>query len=336
MPPRTKTKTKTKIKKPAGPLPDASLLGIPPEMRNAIYRLVADDIDEVSIIGRKLNSSKASSSDHTWLWNTIAKHPLSQTCRQLRQEFDPVHRRRALTTGVTKYRLELADFDVDRIKTFAEVIPSMPNAIQGRLMQDVRDSGSIIRFNLTYEIFDSIRKLEKNWRALGSIFSGLRRALNLLGYGLRYSCSLNLNLNHRTMSSAQKKTKPTRFQVREAKKDLKNISDTVWTGFQISRESEEGKESVRMLDRFSSELEYTHDNYFRHMRRARKEKANKALEDRLEAKLRLKLRDELKAELKAELREEIVNEQKEEAMTELEQQIQEGLEGWGTNDVPEI
>jgi regulator of protease activity HflC (stomatin/prohibitin superfamily) len=135
------------------------------------------------------------------------------------------------------------------------------------------------------------------------------------------------------MSSTQKKITPTQNLVGEATKELKRISNTVWQDFWIHRDN---GESVNLLDELSSRLRRTHEDYFRNMRWDREERANKALENRLEKRLRLKLRDELKAELKAELRAEILDEQKEEAAAELERQIQEGLEGWSTGDVPEI
>ena len=133
---------------PAGPPLDASLLGIPPELRNAIYHAVADDIDKVSIIGRRLDQSKATSRDDSWLWNAMAKHPLSQTCGQLRREFDPIHQHRAITTGVTRYRLELENFDVERISDFAGVIRFMPKVITVQLRETV--------IFITVQLFDAI------------------------------------------------------------------------------------------------------------------------------------------------------------------------------------
>lgn len=165
-----KTKTKKKTKSTATPPPDASLLGIPPEIRNAIYHLVADDIDEVNIIDRKLDSSKATTKDHEWLWNAMAKHPLSQTCHQLRQEFDPIHRHRALTTGVTRYRLELENFAIERVGDFAGLIRLAPKVVQDQLKEHLHHYNPIIRYNLTNSIFPSIRELKRKWRSLESIF----------------------------------------------------------------------------------------------------------------------------------------------------------------------
>ena len=326
-----------KIKKPAGPPPDASLLGIPPEMRNTIYKLVADDIDEVSIIGRKLDQSKATPKDHAWLWDVMAKHPLSQTCRQLRQEFDPVHRHRALTTGVTRYRLELENFDVDRITTFSKVIRYSPKIIRRKLKEDVNDFNSIIRFNLTHRVVASICNLGKSWRDLGWIFSRLQRVLGVENINrLCSSHEVNLNFRQRTMSPAQKEFTPSQDQVARAKRDLKKIWKDINEEFcrhrwiaddsDISDDSDDSDDSMeqerRMLPvrKILQKLESTHKDFFKPLKEARAERASKALEN----KMRAQLREELKAELRAE----ILSELKEETQMELASQIQEGLEGW--------
>ena len=323
-----------KIKKPAGPPPDASLLGIPPEMRNTIYKLVADDIDEVSIIGRKLDQSKATLKDHAWLWDVMAKHPLSQTCRQLRQEFDPVHRHRALTTGVTRYRLELENFDVDRITTFSKVIRYSPKIIRRKLKEDVNDFNSIIRFNLTHRVVASIRNLGKSWRGLRRIFSRLQRVLGVESINRLCSChEVNFNFRQRTMSPAQNEFTPSQDQVARAKRDLKKIWKDINEEFRrngsmtddsdISGDNDDNMEQERRMvpvQKILQKLESTHKDYFKPLKEARAERASKALEN----KMRAQLRDELKAELRAE----ILSELKEETQMELASQIQEGLEGW--------
>ena len=295
-----------KAKKPASPPPDASLLGIPPELRNFIFRLVADDIDEVSIIGRKLHRSKATSTNDSWLWKAMAKHPLSQTCRQLRQEFDPVHRRRALTTGVARYRLELQNFDVVRIKTFSKVIRYTPNIIRSKLKEAVDDLDSIIRFNLTCRVAASIHKLGVNWCDLDSIFSRLQLALNVESiYTLLRSHEVNLNFKERTMSPAEKKIRPTQAQVATAKSDLKrmwkNIDDDYYANWASTTARRDQRRRMAPIQNIYLGLEYTHNNYFRPLRKARAERASNALENRL----KVKLRDELKAELRAEIMDEL-------------------------------
>jgi hypothetical protein len=321
-------KIKTKTKEPAGPPPDAPFLGIPPEMRNAIYRLVADEIYEVSIIGCKLDRSKATSKDHAWLWDTMAKHPLSQTCRQLRQEFDPVHQRRALTTGLTRYRLELEDFDVERISEFARTIRFMPGIIKAQLKQTVDRDDSIFRFNLSNRVCSSVRKLKRRWRGLDSIFSNLQRDLDVTEYSMRRSYEVNLNFRDQTMSSARKKFTPTQDQVASAKREFKKFSEDISQSF-----LDYGTEwlSACVLELLYRELNNKHNKHFRPLREAREERANTFLKNRLASELKANLREELKVELRAE----IMNELKEEAGAELERQIQEGLEGWSTGDVPE-
>lgn len=96
---------KAATQQPVAPHPDASLLGLPAELRNNIYQMVADDVDEVSIIGRKIIFGPTDAQDR--FWGAIAKHPLSQTCRQLRQEFDSIHRHKVMTSGVLHYCLEV-------------------------------------------------------------------------------------------------------------------------------------------------------------------------------------------------------------------------------------
>lgn len=320
---------------PAGPPPDASLLGIPPELRNAIYRLVADDIDQVSIIGHRLRRSTAESSNHAWLWNAMAKHPLSQTCRQLRQEFDPIHRCRAITAGVAQYRLELENFDVDRVEDFARLARSMPQVVRDRM----REAGNsldwrqtIIRFNLTDQILPSIRNFEKKGRLdLVSTFEKLQYGLGMDNkYRAFHSHEINLNFKTRNMSPAQKRITPTHELVTRAREEMKEICDKLFESLENRNrytpsflKDEVNSDFARYIYR---KLDETHKDYFNGLRRAREKRAIKALEERLESKLKARLRDELKAELRVE----IMNELKGEAEAELERQILEGFESWST------
>lgn len=109
--------------------PQASLTGLPPELRNIIYNLVADDIKEANIIGRKLeNSSRpiAAGNAQTHLWNAVAKHPLSQTCKLLRLEFDSIHQHQIISKGVDRCWLDLENFDLDRMGDLANLVRHMP------------------------------------------------------------------------------------------------------------------------------------------------------------------------------------------------------------------
>jgi hypothetical protein len=90
-------------KQPSAPPSEALFFRLPPELRNTIYHLVVADIDEANIIGRKIGFGAASAKDR--FWETVAKHPLGQTCRQLREEFGSIHRHLVMTTGVPHYYL---------------------------------------------------------------------------------------------------------------------------------------------------------------------------------------------------------------------------------------
>jgi hypothetical protein len=316
MAPKTKTKTKTKTEEPADPPPDASFLGIPPEMRNAIYRLVADDIDEVNIIGHKLDPSKAASKDHEWLWDAIAKHPLSQTCRQLRQEFDPVHRRCALTTGVARYHLELEDFDVGRIKTFAKIAKYTPKIIRRKLKKTLDSFRPFIRFNLTTHVSSSIRNLARNWRDLGSPFSKLQRALDIDNPYKMYAPEVNLNFRTRSMSPAQKKLAPTQNLMTSAKSEFKKLCDGIHPHHMSG--PEDTRRSAVLFERLYNQLNNAHSAHFRLLKEAREDRAKDALKERLRSELKAELRDELKEELRAE----IMNEMNAEAEAELDGQMQ--------------
>jgi hypothetical protein len=143
--------------KPVTPPPGASLLEIAPELRNTIYHRVAQDIDEASIIGRKIGFASAGAQDR--FWDTIAKHPLSQTCRQLRQEFDPIHRHRTMTTGVSRYYLDLENFDLDRLGDFARLPKQVPDCIRQHVVSKMKPHNITIRFHLTQYAGRSVQRI---------------------------------------------------------------------------------------------------------------------------------------------------------------------------------
>jgi hypothetical protein len=150
---------KSSVKQPVTPPPDASLLGIAPELRNTIYHMVAEDIKEVSIIARKIGFGAADAEDR--LWATVAKHPLSHTCSQLRQEFDPIHRRKTITTGVSSYRLEVANYDVHRLGDFARLLGQVPSFLP-QIRSSVQKNHRMIRFQLDSNLEASLNKIRQD------------------------------------------------------------------------------------------------------------------------------------------------------------------------------
>ena len=67
------------------------------------------------------------------IWNAIARYSLSQTCRMLRKEFDPMHRYHIMVKGVPKYILELENYDVDRMGRLRDLI-----TLEGPLLEQLR------------------------------------------------------------------------------------------------------------------------------------------------------------------------------------------------------
>ena len=92
---------------------DSRLLGLPAELRNWIYELVATGIREVVITS---NNSTPSISD--------VQHPLSQTCRQLREEFSSYAIDAARDASNITVRCE--NFDLPSRDQIQELVRSLP------------------------------------------------------------------------------------------------------------------------------------------------------------------------------------------------------------------
>lgn len=200
------------------PPPQASLIGIPPELRNEIYHLVAQEIDQVTIIGRKIHDP----TNHTnatifyeeieageRLWSTIAKHPLSQTCRQLRQDFDPIHRHRALVTKVSEYCLKLENYDIDTMEECASLISQIPpleQHLRGTFNPIFNCPSETSKFKVNFQLNshapESVEKLEASPLRRAGYFS-LERLVSPGGH-LRAEVILNFRAKATTLASAKK------------------------------------------------------------------------------------------------------------------------------------
>ena len=100
------------------PRPQPTLLGLPAELRNEIYLLVAVESTRPLLVSRlmQLEAQRAllppDNRDNVTLVNrlnnAVGLHPLSQTCRQLRDEFQPVF----LHNSAPCHRLIINNFDV--------------------------------------------------------------------------------------------------------------------------------------------------------------------------------------------------------------------------------
>lgn len=171
------------------PPQEASFLGLPAELRNTIYHMVAENIDEVKIIGRKIGFGRADAEDR--FWDTVAKHQLSQTCRQLRQEFDPVHRRTVMTTGVPHYCLEVENYDIGRLDSFARLLEQVPSVLP-HIQASARADRPLVHFQLNNNLMTSLEKLGLDvdkpgtlpapFMRLGELFRETPSIHNSIGY----------------------------------------------------------------------------------------------------------------------------------------------------------
>lgn len=191
-----------------GSPPRASLEDIPPEPRNNIYLKIAEEIDEASIIGRKIDSLDPNWTDaeaEDRMWHALAKHPLSQTCRKLRKlrkEFSPIHRHYAITKGVPKYYLELENYDMDHIERLAYVIARV-----GPLLEHLKLTAEkfVIRFLLDGHAVKSVKLLANYARTPHRIGRGYYRLKSLFPPSREYwSWEVVLNLYDNSMPTAQK------------------------------------------------------------------------------------------------------------------------------------
>lgn len=202
--PRTtkKNQTKSKDAPSTDPPPQAPLLGLPPELRNTIYHLVAEEVDEVGIIARRIDSSLAArnhseSLTETNLWKAVAKHPLSQTCRHLRQEFDPTHRHRAFTTKVRRYYLDLDNYDLKRISPFSRALSRMPALLSHLSPRDVT-----IRYQINKYAPESIDALKEMCEFPRHIDDPFER-FHALGVHVLQECGVQLPQHPRSLTSAE-------------------------------------------------------------------------------------------------------------------------------------
>jgi hypothetical protein len=348
--PRTK---KSSAKKRVEPPPDASLLGIAPELRNNIYHMVAQDIEEVSILSRKIGFGAASAEDR--LWDTVAKHPLSQTCSQLRQEFDPIHRRKAITVGVTRYRLEVPNYDVYRLREFARLLKQVPSFVP-QIRASVKVDRVLVRFQLDSNLKSSLDRIRQDLLTpdrLRKPFLKLRD--HFLGesddYDKRYDwdldnrwywwqgrCVVNLNMNDPNMPGTENISAPTLNLMKSTRKAFAEI-----------HKHHSGNRTSRSSD--GDYARFLHDvHWFAHAAGARKSTKDKLrpmlkaeltreIENEVEAKIRKQLKlsatlkvgapklrrclqTELRGELKAELRSKIGGALEVEIRDELDAQTQ--------------
>jgi len=296
-----------------GSPPRASLEGIPPELRNNIYLKVAEEIDEASIIGRKIDRF-----DPTWtdaeaedrMWHALAKHPLSQTCRKIRTEFSPIHRHYAITKGVPKYYLELENYDMDRMEKLAFLVARV-----GPLLEHLKLTAEkfVIRFLLNGHAVKSVKLLANYARTPHRLGRGYYRLKSLFPPDREYwSWEVVLNLYDNSMSTAQKAVATSHKQEAYIRYLLKNMYEGPMYGdlSQFPRATS-NQDLVRSYSndaqtrRVTTLLREYHDKANAGFQAAKREMHRIKVENDTRQKLREELRATMRKELILELRTEL-------------------------------
>jgi hypothetical protein len=284
------------------PRREASLLGLPAELRNNINRMIADDIDEVKIIGRKIGFGRADAEDR--FWDTVTKHTLSQTCRQLRQEFVPIHRHTVMTTGVPHYCLEVENYDIGRLDSFARLLEQVPSVLP-HIQASARAGRPLVHFQLNNNLMTSLKKLGldvENQGTLPALFMRLRELFrevssihNSVGYHNTRSTwwesrgIVSINMRSQEMSVVEKRAAVTQARAKDARKFFVGICKY---RARYSRDGNSDGEYMHLLARLHS---------FEHARVARKLMKNK-LWPELRAQLTREIRDEVEVKLRKQLK----------------------------------
>lgn len=375
MPRTTKKKAyKSKNARSIEPPPPPSLLSLPPELRNNIYHLIAEEIDEASIIGRKVNKSLLSrlyneSVTRSTLWEAVAKHPLSQTCSQIRKEFDPIHQYRVFTTMVPRYYLELENFDITLIPRFSAAISRMPSLLAHLRNENGQRPTPTIRFQLNKHAWDSVGALQERLQMEGYLANPFDQ-LEALKVFTENEAVFNFR-NTPGLSRAQKKvglTQQGRRGYSAVYVKLRSFADELcdrWVYGVPSRTQGHDADYnvIGELRRAYCEAQYRYRQNLRMQRQEKREQkaleAEKREQEALEAKLRSKFMEEVRQggedgfdsrfrkevkwlieeEVKRKIREEVEDELrarlmedlKEELRGELKDEEEAGLRRWRQN-----
>jgi hypothetical protein len=316
----------------ASPPPRASLEGIAPELRNNIYSKVAADLDEVSIIGRKLsqikpNSTEAEASNR--MWQAVAKHPFARTSRKLRKEFSPIHRYHVMVKGVPKYILELENYDMDRMGRLADLV-----VLIGPLLEHLRTTMTaekfMIRFLLNGRVVKSVKRLEIHARDPDKLSRGYLKFKSLFPPNHNHwSWTVILNLHDKSLSTVQRAAATSHTQEAYIRRVLGHLArGSVYGDYHVNVP---GRGSRRLTGMFYSRT----DQQVASLMWTYHKKANAGFQAakqemhhiKVQNDVREKLRDELKQSVRQELQQIVRQEVKEELRREMEAEISQDKEG---------
>lgn len=105
---------------------ESTFQGLPGELRNQIYALVAaDPTNKRIILGRKLvkafQRNRYGGDIIKQTFTALVQHPLSLTCRQIRAEYLSTLRRVPLTRAKLSYDFVINNFDPEQLQAFNEL-----------------------------------------------------------------------------------------------------------------------------------------------------------------------------------------------------------------------
>jgi len=233
-------KKKSSPKQAIEPQREASLPGLPAELRNTIYHMVAEGIDEASFIACKIRSASGSADAKDRLWDTVAKHALTHTCRQLREDFDAIHRHKAMVTGVAHYCLEVENYDVDRLGDFARLLEQVPSVVS-HVRPRVSTGEPLVRFHLNNHVMVFVDKVRQDLDTPGRLRTPFIQLRALLSEGTispviedntRFTWwtaygSVRANLIKQSMSAIEKKAAISQPREKEAREALNAICNSL-------------------------------------------------------------------------------------------------------------
>lgn len=233
----------------------------------------------------------------TALWNAIAKHPLSQTCKLLRLEFDSIHQHRVISRRVDCYWLDLENFDLDRMGDLANVIRHLPG-----LLTHLRDEFTLrVHLYIGKGALESVETLLDRTSTLNRVSRGHEELRNVLRYVHFPLGELEIVFRTNAMSPAQKRVGITHDEFKLLRSDVDAVVEQLWKRDSVLRVS--SCPDWRLLCRLPESLKEAQCDFYAKQRRAREQKALDKHGEELEAKLRPKLKSELKSELRQALAE---------------------------------
>lgn len=141
----------------------ASLMGIPPEMRNNIYKQVAA-IEDRLVLGKRIAQPRGTKSHIEHLHSAVLSHPLSMTCHQIRNEFSGLD----LAATEPRWVLVVNNLDLNQANLFSEIFDEIEDDVERRV---------VLRLQLDNNALESAKEF------CGSVVSGNGGAPSPLCFG---------------------------------------------------------------------------------------------------------------------------------------------------------